>query len=88
MSNENDNKLNSLAEEFDNGNLNNGANLKDNSVSANNSASAKKDGLTAFADKKEANKKATAQKNAADFKRKYFDYYDDVKDHTKGREDW
>ena len=24
----------------------------------------------------------------ASFKEKYFAYYDDVKDHTKGREDW
>lgn len=23
-----------------------------------------------------------------EFRRKYFDYYDDVKDRTKGREDW
>ncbi len=22
------------------------------------------------------------------FKQKYFDYYDDVKDYTKGKEDW
>ncbi len=88
MSNENDKKLNNLVADFNNENLNNGANLKDNSVSVNNSASPKKDGLPALGDKKEANKKATTKKNAADFKRRYFDYYDDVKDHTKGREDW
>lgn len=35
-----------------------------------------------------AAKKPTAKSKAADFKRKYFDYYDDVKDHTKGKEDW
>lgn len=33
-------------------------------------------------------KSGKSGKSAADFKRKYFDYYDDVKDHTKGREDW
>lgn len=33
-------------------------------------------------------KSSKSGKGAADFKRKYFDYYDDVKDHTKGREDW
>lgn len=88
MNNENDNKLNNLAANLNNENLTNGENLNNNSVSANNFASAKNDGLTAFGDKKEANKKATTKKNAADFKRRYFDYYDDVKDHTKGREDW
>ena len=31
---------------------------------------------------------SSAKSKAADFKRKYYDYYDDVKDHTKGREDW
>ncbi|MDY4186716.1 MAG: hypothetical protein SOX77_02505 [Candidatus Borkfalkiaceae bacterium] len=35
-----------------------------------------------------AAKKPAAKSKAADFKRKYFDYYDDVKDHTKGKEDW
>lgn len=33
-------------------------------------------------------KNTKSTKSAADFKRKYFDYYDDVKDHTKGKEDW
>lgn len=35
-----------------------------------------------------AGKKPISKSKAADFKRKYFDYYDDVKDHTKGKEDW
>lgn len=26
--------------------------------------------------------------SAKQFKDKYFDYYDDVKDYTRGREDW
>ena len=34
---------------------------------------------------------ANAKNQAEDikkFKQKYFDYYDDVKDYTKGKEDW
>ena len=26
--------------------------------------------------------------SAKKFKQQYFDYYDDIKDYTKGREDW
>ena len=44
-----------------------------------------------------ANKKNTVSKtkpnknekqNIEKFKRQYFDFYDDVKDYTKGKEDW
>ena len=28
------------------------------------------------------------KKSNDEFRRKYFDYYDDVKDRTKGKEDW
>ena len=28
------------------------------------------------------------QQNIEKFKRQYFDFYDDVKDYTKGKEDW
>ena len=30
----------------------------------------------------------TDSERARLFKQDYFDYYDDVKDHTRGREDW
>ncbi len=40
------------------------------------------------ANKSASRKVCSSKKTAADFKRKYFDYYDDVKDHTKGKEDW
>lgn len=39
-------------------------------------------------EQKNVQKSVSAKSKAADFKRKYYDYYDDVKDHTKGREDW
>lgn len=46
------------------------------------------------AEKNGANINGTAKpvpkkkKSNDEFRRKYFDYYDDVKDRTKGKEDW
>ena len=33
-------------------------------------------------------KKNNQDANIKKFKEKYFDYYDDIKDYTKGKEDW
>lgn len=34
------------------------------------------------------NKKTYVNLSTKKFKEKYFDYYDDIKDYTKGKEDW
>lgn len=33
-------------------------------------------------------KKKSAASKIEKFKRQYFEYYDDIKDYTKGKEDW
>ena len=45
-----------------------------------------KDKVKKEQDKKEQQKKAKTKKNNEDFKRKYFDYYDDIK--ISDRQDW
>ncbi len=37
---------------------------------------------------KNKTKSTKNSENIAKFKQKYFDFYDDVKDYTKGKEDW
>ena len=34
------------------------------------------------------NKKPVIDLSTKKFKERYFDYYDDIKDYTKGKEDW
>ena len=37
---------------------------------------------------KQKNKSKQNNSDTAKFKRQYFDFYDDIKDYTNGREDW
>ena len=37
---------------------------------------------------KQKNKSKQSNSDTAKFKRQYFDFYDDIKDYTNGREDW
>ena len=38
--------------------------------------------------KEQKTKQKKVNQDIAKFKQKYFDFYDDIKDYTKGREDW
>lgn len=38
--------------------------------------------------KEEKTRKINQDVNTKKFKEKYFDYYDDIKDYTRGKEDW
>ncbi len=70
---------------------------KDKTSKKNESVKAKqvedKNGKTKSAEQKQAPKQVAKKNERAlaqtkKFKQDYFDFYDDVKDHTKGREDW
>ena len=48
----------------------------------------KKKKQTPIAKKENEQKQKKAKQEAEKFKQKYFDFYDDIKDYTRGKEDW